>query len=330
MGLNLTNQEVDTICQAADRLCPPATSIDRLEAIHMVPSPLGHGYNRTMELSPGLELAIFNETYHREVTFRGVEHRHLVQFMVHLSGAVDSGDFLYQDATQSYIGGSGIQPAVSNFHLANQPEVGVDIHMQPHLLHQLFASPGGELPAELQPLVRGDDWQRVFSPKTTEAMRGVVQQILDCPFLGVTKRLYLQGKVFELMALQLDGMIAKDPAEPTPSLKADTLARVHYAAEILRSHLDSPPLQTELAQRVGMSDRTLRRGFQAVFGTTVLGYLTEQRLLWAEQLLRQGHTVAEVVHRCGYSNQGHFAAAFKRKFGITPKQCAMGRKTVNG
>lgn len=324
MGLNLTTQEVAAIWLAAEQQCQPATSIDRLENIHTMPAELGHGYHRDMELCPGLELSIFHETYREDFTYQGKEHPHLVQFMVHLSGVVDSGSFLYQDATQGYIGGSGIQPAVTNFHPAHQPEVGVNIHLEPQVFSQLFATPTGELPPELRPLLRGEDRQQVFSPKTTGAMRSVVQQMIDCPFLGITKRLYLQGKVFELMALQLDGML--NPAIPAGALKADTIARIHYAAELLRSHLDSPPLQTELAQRVGVSDRTLRRGFQAVFGTTVLGYLTEQRLLWAEQLLRQGFTVAEVVHRCGYSNQGHFAAAFKRKFGLTPKQCAMGYK----
>lgn len=324
MGLNLTTQEVAAIWLAAEQQCQPATSIDRLENIHTMPAELGHGYHRDMELCPGLELSIFHETYREDFTYQGKEHPHLVQFMVHLSGVVDSGSFLYQDATQGYIGGSGIQPAVTNFHPAHQPEVGVNIHLEPQVFSQLFATPTGELPPELRPLLRGEDRQQVFSPKTTGAMRSVVQQMIDCPFLGITKRLYLQGKVFELMALQLNGML--NPAIPAGALKADTIARIHYAAELLRSHLDSPPLQTELAQRVGVSDRTLRRGFQAVFGTTVLGYLTEQRLLWAEQLLRQGFTVAEVVHRCGYSNQGHFAAAFKRKFGLTPKQCAMGYK----
>jgi AraC-like DNA-binding protein len=281
-----------------------------------------------MELCPGLELSIFNETYHEDFTYRGREHPHLVQFTVHLSGVIDSGSFLYQDATQSYIGGSGIQPAVSNFHPANQPEVGVDIHLEPHLFSQLFATPDGELPSELCPLMRGDDSQRVFSPRVTGAMRSVVRQIIDCPFLGITKRMYLQGKVFELMALQLDGILSQGCEAPAALLKSDTIARIHYAAEILRSRLESPPSQPELAQWVGVSDRTLRRGFQTVFGTTVLGYLTDQRLLQAEQWLRQGFTVADVVHRCGYSNQGHFAAVFKRKFGITPKQCAMGKKSA--
>jgi AraC-like DNA-binding protein len=327
MSLDLTAQDVDEIWLESEQHCLPATSIDRLETIRTVPSQLGYGYYREMELCPGLDLAIFHETYPKGLIFRGIEHPHLVQFMMHLSGVIDSGSFLYQDATHSYIGGSGIQQSVVNVH-SDQPESGVNIHLQPQLFSQLFATPAGDLPPELRPLLRGDDWQQVFSPRVTGAMRSVVQQIIDCPFLGVTKRLYLQGKVFELMALQLDGMLSPVSKVSAGSLKSDTIARIHYAAEILRSRLESPPSQTELAQMVGMSDRTLRRGFQALFHTTVLGYVTEQRLLQAEQLLRQGFTVAEVVHRCGYSNQGHFAAVFKRKFGITPKQCAMGKKSA--
>ena len=70
---------------------------------------------------------------------------------------------------------------------------------------------------------------------------------------------------------------------------------------------------------MGLSDRTLQRGFQSLFGTTVVGYLAEQRLLQAEQLLRErSMTVTEVAHRFGYGHLGRFAAAFKRKFGITP------------
>ena len=130
------------------------------------------------------------------------------------------------------------------------------------------------------------------------------------------------------MALQIEGISA--PVHQNRALKPETVARVQQAAMILRSHLEFPPCQTTLARQVGVSDRTLRRGFKQLFGTTVLGYLTEQRLLYAEQLLRDTSlSVTEVVYRCGYSNQGHFAAAFKRRFGITPKQCAMGCKGVN-
>lgn len=325
MSLNLTAKEVDEIWLEAEQYRPPATSIDRLETIRTLPSQLGSGYIREMELCPGLELAIFHETYTKELTYRGVEHSHLVQFMVHLSGMVDSGDFLYQDETQSYVGGSGVQPAVTNFHLANQPEVGVNIHLQPHLLNQFFATPTGELPPELQPLVRGDDWQQIFSPRVTREMRSVAQQIMDCPFVGMTKRLYLQGKVFELMALQLDRILSHKSAVSASPLKPDMIVRIHYSAEILRSHLESPPSQIDLARQVGIGHCTLNKGFRETFGMTPFAYLTQHRMEQAERLLRQpGYSVADVANRVGYANPAQFAAAFKRHFGMTPRECMRG------
>jgi AraC-like DNA-binding protein len=328
MSLDLTAQEVDVIWAEAEQHCPPATSIDRLETIRTMPSQLGRGYCREMELYPGLELCIFNETY-SDLTIHATENQHLVQFKVQLSGIEDSGDYMLINAQQSYIGGSGIQPCLTVFIPRSQPLVGVDIHIQPHLLTQFFAATTGELPSELQPLVQGDDWQRVFSPKTTEAMRLVVQQLIDCPFLGITKQLYLQGKVFELIALQLNSVLNNKNTSPSGALKPDMISRIHHAAEILRSHLENPPNQTTLARQVGMSDRTLQKGFKAVFGVTPFTYLTQQRMNQAEQLLHQPHrTVAEVANIVGYANPAQFAAAFKRRFGITPSECLAGRKVT--
>jgi AraC-like DNA-binding protein len=324
MSLDLTAQEVDEIWMEAEQQCPPVTSIDRLETICVVPTRLGRGYQREMELCPGLELEIFNVTYN-DLMFRHKESPHSVQFMVHLSGVIDSGDHLYQDSTQSYVGGSGIQRAIASFHPATQPLVGIDIHMQPHLLSQFFATSTGELSSKLQPLVQGDDWQRVFSPKTTGAMRSVVQQIIDCPLIGITKRLYLQGKVIELIALQLDSILDHSRAVSSDSLKADTVARIHYAAEILRSRLETPPSQTELAQMVGVGQCTLIKGFREIFGMKPFAYLTRHRMEQAERLLRQpGHTVATVANQVGYANPAQFAAAFKRYFGMTPRECMRG------
>ncbi len=331
--VDLTTQEVNAIWQAAEQQCPPAISIDRLEAIHTVPSPLGCGHHREMELCPGLDLCIIDQTA-RAMTEHVPENQHPVQFAAYLSGIFDSGDHLQLSAEQSYVGGSGIQPRHYIASPRSHRQLGVNIHLTPAVLSQFFAAPGGELPPDLQPLVQGNNWQRRFSPKMTPVMRSVVRQIIDCPFVGAPKRLYLQGKVFELMALQLDGIL--EPADrvapgATPgSLRPDTLAQIHYAAEILRSQIENPPDQTTLAQQVGVCDRTLQKGFKAVFGVTPFVYLTQQRMAEAAQLLRQPQqTVAEVANMVGYANPAQFAAAFKRQFGITPRECLHGQKIAH-
>ena len=324
MSLDLTIQEADEIYAEAQQHCPPATSVDHVEMIYPEPSKLGRGYNREMELCSGLELCIMDITSH-DLTLRVPENNHLVQFTVLLSGTCDSGEHVQLNGLQSYVGGSGIQPQHFIRTSRSHRQVGVDIHMSPALFRQFFGNAQGELPASLQPLVQGNDWQHRFSPKTTGAIRTVVQQIIDCPFLGTAKRAYLQGKVCELIALQLDCSSKNDAAPTATSPKADTVARLHYAAEILRSRLENPPSQIEQAQLVGIGHSTLSKGFRDVFDMTPFAYLTRHRMEQAESSLRQPDcTVAEVANRVGYANPAHFAAAFKRHFGITPSECMRG------
>jgi AraC-like DNA-binding protein len=329
MSLNLTAQEENEIWKEAEQQCPPVVSIDRLETIYSVPALLGSGYLRKIALSPDLDLCIYNETYN-DLTIWEPEHQHLVQFMVSLSGVINNTSHsILTNSEQSYVGGSGIQRSSQVSMFQSQTQIGVNIHMKPHLLRQCFATPTGELPAELQPLVREGDWHQAFVTKTTGSMRSVVQQIIDCSLVGPTKRLYLQGKVFELMALQLDTILESKDSATSTSPKPDTIARIHHAAEIMRSQLEHPPSQVELAQRVGVSYCTLHRGFRTVFGATPFTYLTQQRMKQAEHLLRQSNcTVTEAANRVGYTNPAKFAAAFKRQFGISPSDCIRGRKTA--
>ncbi|MHC5732698.1 MAG: AraC family transcriptional regulator, partial [Nostoc sp.] len=77
--------------------------------------------------------------------------------------------------------------------------VGVDIHMPPELLRNFFPTKDGKMPPELDFLVKGNDWQTLLYPRTTPAIQGVAQQIINCPYQGITKRIYLQGKVMELI-----------------------------------------------------------------------------------------------------------------------------------
>lgn len=210
--------------------------------------------------------------------------------------------------------------------------MGVNIHLPPDLLLTFFPNEEGEIPHQLRLLTKGNDWQTLLYPETTAAIQGIARQIVNCPYQDLTKQMYLQAKVLELMALQLAPILAvQNRQQPSPRLKVETIARIYYAKEILLSRLENPPSLLELAQMVEVSDRTLQRGFQELFGTTAFRYLTDKRIEWAEQLLRQGNmTIAEVGNKIGYSHLGHFAAAFKRRFGITPSQSLIGKKSVSG
>ena len=75
----------------------------------------------------------------------------------------------------------------------------------------------------------------------------------------------------------------------------------------------------ELAKEAGINSLKLKKGFRQVFNTTVFGYLYTHRMEEGRRLLELGRlNVTQVAQVVGYTHPGKFAAAFKKKYGITP------------
>jgi AraC family transcriptional regulator, regulatory protein of adaptative response / DNA-3-methyladenine glycosylase II len=75
----------------------------------------------------------------------------------------------------------------------------------------------------------------------------------------------------------------------------------------------------DVAARLGVTDRHLRRIFAAAHGVTPIDYLTTQRLLLAKQLLTDtGLTVADVAYAAGFGSQRRFHAAFAERYRLSP------------
>lgn len=157
-------------------------------------------------------------------------------------------------------------------------------------------------------------------PMTSEAQL-TARQIIDCPFIGRARQLFLEAKVLELLA----GELRAHPEPRGGRVTPDDERRVHQAAALLRSQLEEPPTLRGLARMVGTNELKLKRGFRLVYGTTVFGYLRHHRLEHARQLLlaRQVN-VTEAAALVGYACPSRFAAAFQRQFGSRPSAVRRG------
>ncbi|MBW4485548.1 MAG: AraC family transcriptional regulator [Tildeniella torsiva UHER 1998/13D] len=330
MTLTLTSGNWDDLHRQAVVTCPENLVLEDFETLVGVSEPIGCGYHRGMELSPGVWLSFSETNYYQDVSLTVPAHDHPIQIGVLLSGYLRCSIHPTLGGSCSYFSGSGVSPAYVEIQPGGQQLTSLNLEIDPAVMGSFLADGPGQ-PEIIQQLFRGEDWKASFYPRVTPAMRSLVRQMWHAPYRGVVKRLYLQAKAFELLALHLE-LISDHASQPQPcsGLKPDTVARLHYAKEILTNQLENPPLLSELAKQVGVSDRTLQRGFKSLFHTTVVGYLKQQRLHQAERLLRQGNcTVAEVATRVGYGHLGRFAAEFKQQFGITPKDCLAGNR-VNG
>ena len=81
------------------------------------------------------------------------------------------------------------------------------------------------------------------------------------------------------------------------------------------------PTMTTLAARLGVSDRHVRRIFEAHLGVSPVQYLQTRRLLNAKQLLTDTSLpVTQVAYLSGYASVRRFNAAFLTHYGLNPTQ----------
>ena len=75
----------------------------------------------------------------------------------------------------------------------------------------------------------------------------------------------------------------------------------------------------QIAQRLGVTDRHLRRIFQKVHGVTPIDFLSTQRLLLAKQLLTDTELpVTQVALASGHGSLRRFNAAFAQRYRMNP------------
>ncbi len=86
-----------------------------------------------------------------------------------------------------------------------------------------------------------------------------------------------------------------------------------------------------LAERVGVSERHLRRLFVAVLGASPVQVAATRRLLFARQLLDQTRlSMTDIALAAGYGSVRRFNAAFRDSFAMAPREMRRGRKRATG
>ena len=87
------------------------------------------------------------------------------------------------------------------------------------------------------------------------------------------------------------------------------------------AHEGSDPALPDIAARLGVTDRHLRRIFAKAHGVSPINWLATQRLLLAKQLLTDtAMPVAQVALAAGFSSLRRFNAAFLQRYRMSPSR----------
>ena len=142
-----------------------------------------------------------------------------------------------------------------------------------------------------------------------------IQDIHHCKYEGLTRKIYLESKIYEILAFCFE----EHKTNNNIKLSDRDIECIHFAAQIIKDHINNPVTIEELAKRIGINQTKLKTGFKSIFGTTVFGYLQQLRMNRAKQLLFDSDlSIEEISQLCGYINSSNFSAAFKKCCGVPP------------
>ena len=89
-----------------------------------------------------------------------------------------------------------------------------------------------------------------------------IHQILDSPYQGSLRRLYLESKTLELITHNLAQLVVDKNRHNSPfTLQSGDIERVREARDVLIRNLENPPSLLELARQVGINKNKLNQGF---------------------------------------------------------------------
>ncbi|MGG7033840.1 MAG: helix-turn-helix domain-containing protein [Flavobacterium sp.] len=187
--------------------------------------------------------------------------------------------------------------------------------------HSLFSDEAGYIPFLSE---ENRDKKYYGEENNSPSMAIVLSQLFHYNLNPSIKNLYYKGKGYELLSLYFNR--SEDPnAEQCPFLiDEENVLKIRKAKEIVLANIAEPPGLQELADQVGLNLKKLKMGFKQIYGDTVYGFLIDYKMEMARKLLDSGsYNVNEVGLKIGYSTGSHFIAAFKKKFGTTPKKYLM-------
>ena len=151
----------------------------------------------------------------------------------------------------------------------------------------------------------------------TLQMQQAIQGILSCEFKGAMQKLFMEAKVLELLALQLNQFEMEEEKQLSTANADNTLAE--ELKLYLHLHYLHVPGIRELSKVFGTNEFRLKKVFREKFGSGIFAYAQQLRLQHAHTLLREEQrSVAEVAELMGYSHANHFSNAFRKHFGYAP------------
>ena len=213
-----------------------------------------------------------------------------------------------------------------------QRELPIDIHINPSTwlvtvlisikkFHRLFSQEADYITFLSE---ENKDKKYYKDGKITPSMAVALNQLVNYNLNSSIKSLYFKAKAYELLSHYFNRSEDANIEQCPFLVDESNVIKIRKAKDIIVARMAEPPSLQELADEIELSLKKLKEGFKQIYGDTVYSFLFDYKMEFARKLLESGdHNVNEVGLKVGYSTSSHFIAAFKKKYGTTPKKYIM-------
>lgn len=116
-------------------------------------------------------------------------------------------------------------------------------------------------------------------------------------------------------------------AELSDAAQGEEDTAVARVIDYINLHYHEPLSLEMLAERFFVSKYHLSHEFTKQMGTGIYQYLQKKRLLIARQLMAEGQKPTEVYAQCGFRDYPAFFRAFRKVYGLSPREFVKSLKT---
>lgn len=292
---------------------------------HYLPEHEGQGFWEHIRIRKGLFLSITDAEYKRPVSLT-LPAEPLLKIRILLSGTMQShnDDFLSKGGESHIQAISGNSPVGYTIDPEGGPLRVAIIHCRAEAFDKMWLDPAG-LGEPFKTIVEtGTIPDMAYALNRRVSIKNMGKDILDSKdnFLVDTRRLFLAAKSEEILNWVIESTRPRRHIEIGANKVSDReLTRLNEVKNIIEANLASPPTIKELSRLVGMNSTKLKLGYRELFGETIGSNLNRLRLDKALALVESSDlSFAEIGYKVGYNYPANFTQAFKKRYGMTPRE----------
>lgn len=298
------------------------------EFLKNIPEDYGKGEIKSIVLRKGLHVGVMNSELKRNLVTKLNNDEPLFGLMFSLSGKTnlkvnclkDNLNINSRENRFFYFPGMSGDSVEKAGERVQRIMIGID----PFFFMELIGDDKYGIPDEVRKVLDKKEFNPFNITDTiTLEMQLATRQIIDCRLEGLSRKLFIESRVLELLVHVLEQLKSVDLKSDNSLIKSDDLEKIYELEKYLLENIKETPDLYTLAGKAGMSRTKLLFCFSKIFGVTPTVYVRNKRFEIARNLLKHGKTnVTEAAYLVGYSNLSHFSEMFKKYYGILPSEAA--------